>query len=163
MDHDDRDCPLWIDSKESLAIEEREFGPWLRAEATRLQRPQVAEASTRTKRVEGKSKGNEQQDINRNTDNNLTPSGVAHLNKDGETPPLPKKAPTVSDSVMIEVTPQEDRPEYFEEKLRVIDCAINVFNVLQGTAGIQATKGGTKLTQAFQTLGVGVGKRANTA
>ena len=27
LDHDDRDCPLWIDSKESLALEERQFGP----------------------------------------------------------------------------------------------------------------------------------------
>ena len=27
LDHDDRDCPFWIDSKESLVIEERQFGP----------------------------------------------------------------------------------------------------------------------------------------
>lgn len=111
-------------------IEEREFGPWLWAKATRLQRPQVAEAPTQTKGGEGKSMGSEQQDINRNMDNNLRLPGVRHLNKDGETPPLPKKAPLVSDSMMIEVMPQKDRPEDFEENLRAIDCTINVVDVL---------------------------------
>ena len=46
LDHDDRDCPLWIDSKESLVIKERQFRPWLHANTERLQRPQVAEVPT---------------------------------------------------------------------------------------------------------------------
>lgn len=56
LDHDDRDCPLWIDSKETLATEERQFGPWLRVDLGRLQRLQVAEATTRTNGGEGKNR-----------------------------------------------------------------------------------------------------------
>ena len=39
LDHDDRDCTLWLDSNESLELEERQYGPWLRADTERLQRP----------------------------------------------------------------------------------------------------------------------------
>lgn len=38
VDHDDRDCLLWIDSKESLEMEERQFGPWFHADSERLRR-----------------------------------------------------------------------------------------------------------------------------
>ncbi|KAK7859837.1 hypothetical protein CFP56_002186 [Quercus suber] len=47
IDHDDRDCPLWINSKESLGSEDRQFGPWLRADSKRLQQPMVAEVDKR--------------------------------------------------------------------------------------------------------------------
>lgn len=38
VDHDDKDYLLWIDSKESLEMEEQQFGPWLHADSKRLQR-----------------------------------------------------------------------------------------------------------------------------
>ena len=56
LDHDDRDFLLWIDSKESLVLEERQFGPWLRVDSGRLQRPQVAEVPNCKNGGEGKSK-----------------------------------------------------------------------------------------------------------
>ena len=31
LTHDDRDCELWIDSEGTLKVEQREFGPQLRA------------------------------------------------------------------------------------------------------------------------------------
>lgn len=31
LDRDDRDCSLWIQSKESLGLEDRQYGPWLEA------------------------------------------------------------------------------------------------------------------------------------
>ncbi|KAK7820275.1 hypothetical protein CFP56_038985 [Quercus suber] len=43
IDHDDRDSPLWINSKESLGSKDKQFGPWLRADSEHLQRPMVTE------------------------------------------------------------------------------------------------------------------------
>ncbi|XP_023924239.2 uncharacterized protein At4g02000-like [Quercus suber] len=37
LDHDDRDFPLWIQSKESLGLEDKQFGLWLQAKPKRLQ------------------------------------------------------------------------------------------------------------------------------
>ena len=31
MDHVDRDCDRWIESEGSLSLEDREYGPWIRA------------------------------------------------------------------------------------------------------------------------------------
>lgn len=31
------DCPLWIQSKESLGLEDKQFGTWLQAKPKRLQ------------------------------------------------------------------------------------------------------------------------------
>lgn len=105
MDHDDRDYPFWIDSKESLVIEERQFGPWLLANMERLQRPQVVEVPTRKIGGEGKSKECGQQYNNQTTRNNLWPLGVVHLSNDKEIPPPSKTATTVSDLIMVDVTP----------------------------------------------------------
>lgn len=41
VDHDERDCMRWVSSKDTPRSEERQFGPWLRAELDRLQRPQI--------------------------------------------------------------------------------------------------------------------------
>ena len=35
LNHDDRDCELWLDSEGSLKVEEQKFGPWLRAPPAR--------------------------------------------------------------------------------------------------------------------------------
>ncbi|XP_050242113.1 uncharacterized protein LOC126691076 [Quercus robur] len=64
LDHDDRDCPLWLDSNESLELEERQYSPWLCAETERLQRPQVAEASSRKNEKDGIKSGNQKQSKN---------------------------------------------------------------------------------------------------
>ena len=29
LNHDDRDCKLWLDSEGSLKVEEQQYGPWL--------------------------------------------------------------------------------------------------------------------------------------
>ena len=31
LSHDDKDCTLWLQSKGMLAVEDRQFGPWIRA------------------------------------------------------------------------------------------------------------------------------------
>ena len=31
LNHDDKDCELWLDSEGSLKVEELQYGPWLRA------------------------------------------------------------------------------------------------------------------------------------
>ena len=31
LNHDDRDCEVWLDSEGSLKVEEQKFGPWFRA------------------------------------------------------------------------------------------------------------------------------------
>ena len=31
LNHDDRDCDVWLDSEGSLKVEEQKFGPWLHA------------------------------------------------------------------------------------------------------------------------------------
>ena len=45
VDHDERDCIQWIQSKETLKVEDKQFGAWLRASPDRLQRPQLVIAS----------------------------------------------------------------------------------------------------------------------
>ena len=168
LDHDDRDYPFWIDSKESLVIEDRQFGPWLLANMERLQRPQVVEVPTRKIGGEGKSKECGQQYNNQTTRNNLWPLGVVHLSNDKEIPPPSKTATTVSDLVMVDVTPQENRPEDFEEKLREINCAINAVDILQGITGIHAPKREEKVGVGFsdfgqpEVLGARVNERATT-
>ena len=69
LDNDDRDCPLWIQSKESLGPKDKQFGPWLRAESKRLQRPLVAEApkSLTRKKTNRQQKGNPKEEINQKT------------------------------------------------------------------------------------------------
>ncbi|XP_030970096.1 uncharacterized protein LOC115990400 [Quercus lobata] len=37
LNHDDRDCEVWLDSEGSLKVEEQKFGPWLRAPPSNLQ------------------------------------------------------------------------------------------------------------------------------
>ena len=91
-----------------------------------------------------------------------------HLSNDREIPPLPKTATTVSDLVMVDVTPQENRPEDFEEKLREIDCAINAVDILQGTMRIHAPKREEKVGVGFsnfgqpKVLGAGINEKATT-
>ena len=34
LDHDERDCPLWIESKSSLKPQDKQFGPFMRASQT---------------------------------------------------------------------------------------------------------------------------------
>ena len=41
LDHDEKDCRLWIQSKGSLSRDIQQYGPWLRASSDRLQKPQV--------------------------------------------------------------------------------------------------------------------------
>ncbi|KAK7851589.1 hypothetical protein CFP56_041492 [Quercus suber] len=41
MDHDEKDCLQWIRSKESLRLEEKQFGVWLRATPERSQKAQL--------------------------------------------------------------------------------------------------------------------------
>lgn len=45
VDHDERDCLLWIRSKETIRTEDKQFGPWLRATQDRTQKPQLIVAS----------------------------------------------------------------------------------------------------------------------
>ncbi|XP_075640421.1 uncharacterized protein LOC142612190 [Castanea sativa] len=48
LDHDERDCLQWIRSKETPRMEEKKFGPWLRAIPNRLQKPQWVVASNKS-------------------------------------------------------------------------------------------------------------------
>ena len=41
LDHDEKDCCLWIQGKGSLSRDTQQYGPWLRASSDRLQKPQV--------------------------------------------------------------------------------------------------------------------------
>ena len=36
VDHDERDCMMWIRSKEAIKSDEKQYGPWLRASQERL-------------------------------------------------------------------------------------------------------------------------------
>ena len=54
MDHDEKECLLWIRSKETLRLEEKQFGAWLRASPERNQKPQLIMATVHGgHRVEG--------------------------------------------------------------------------------------------------------------
>lgn len=142
LDHDDRDYPLWIESKESLVIEERQFGPWLRAELGRLQRPQVAEANRKNK-GEGKSKEETHQSNTRDSRHNWRSARMAYDNI--VFPLTPKEATKVSDLDMADVTPQGKKLVNFEEQLREIDSAINDDVTIQELTGFQGTKEGQKV------------------
>ena len=48
VDHDERDCYLWISSKETLRPEDKQFGPWLRATPNHLQRSQLVVVAARS-------------------------------------------------------------------------------------------------------------------
>ena len=168
LDHDDRDRSLWIDSKESLEMEERKFGPWLRTDTKWLQRPHMAEVPTRKKGEEGKSKWCGQQSNNHPTRNNLRLSGVVPLNDDGEVLPPPKMTTTVTDMVMDDVTPHKNELEDFEEQLREIDYAIITIDILQETTGNQAPKRENTIDLGYsnlgqpEVLGAGVREKAST-
>ena len=41
LDHDKKDCRLWIQSNGSLSREEQQYGPWLKASPDHLQKPQL--------------------------------------------------------------------------------------------------------------------------
>ena len=41
MDHVDRDCDRWIESEGSLSLEDREYGPWIRASPYVMSRKSV--------------------------------------------------------------------------------------------------------------------------
>ena len=45
VDHDERDCMIWIRSKEVIKADEKQYGPWLRASQERLRRPQMVMAA----------------------------------------------------------------------------------------------------------------------
>ena len=55
VDHDERDCLQWIQSNVTLRPEEKQFGPWLRAQPEKNQKPQlvVAEKQSEAKAGEG--------------------------------------------------------------------------------------------------------------
>lgn len=39
MNHDEKDCKLWTNSKGTLNREEQQYGPWLQATMTNIQQP----------------------------------------------------------------------------------------------------------------------------
>ncbi|XP_050253663.1 uncharacterized protein LOC126699735 [Quercus robur] len=41
LNHDERDCKIWIDSGESLQKSDQQYGPWLKASLTTMQQPQL--------------------------------------------------------------------------------------------------------------------------
>ena len=45
VDHDERDCMLWIRNKETLKAEDKQFGPWMRATQDHTQKPQLIVAT----------------------------------------------------------------------------------------------------------------------
>ena len=45
LDHDEKDCHLWIQNNGSLNKDAQPYGPWLRASPDRLQKPQVVRVS----------------------------------------------------------------------------------------------------------------------
>ena len=165
LDHDNRDCPLWIDSKESLALEERQFGPWLQADPGRLQRPQVAKVPNRKNGGEGKSKEGAHQCNTRNANNNRWSPRVVCDNS--EISPPPKEAAKVSDLVMTDVTPQEKKLVNFEEQLLEINSTINDDVTVQELTGIKELKkcnrGGLGFLNIEQpeVLGTGVKEKVN--
>ena len=44
IDHDEKDCLQWIRSKDTLRLEEKQFGPWSRASQDKNQKSQLATA-----------------------------------------------------------------------------------------------------------------------
>lgn len=163
LDHDDRDYPLWIESKESLVIEERQFGPWLRAELGRLQRPQVAEANRKNK-GEGKSKEETHQSNTRDSRHNWRSARMAYDNI--VFPLTPKEATKVSDLDMADVTPQGKKLVNFEEQLREIDSAINDDVTIQELTGFKELKKDKRFGSGYsnivqlEVLGAGVKDKA---
>lgn len=59
LDRDDRDCSLWIQSKESLGLEDRQYGPWLEANSEQLQRPLMAKVRRKENKKEKEAMGRE--------------------------------------------------------------------------------------------------------
>ena len=45
LDHDEKDCRLWIQNNGSLNKDAQPYGPWLRASPDHLQKPQVVRVS----------------------------------------------------------------------------------------------------------------------
>lgn len=110
LDHDDRDCPLWINSKDSLGSNDRQFEPWLQADLERLQRPLVAEI------VKQKTNGGLQPPKVSQT----CPMATSRSNSGGPTPQR-IDLHRVVDLDMEDTSQQISRSAIFSEQLREIN------------------------------------------
>lgn len=110
LDHDDRDCPLWINSKESLGSNDRQFEPWLQADLECLQRPLVAEI------VKQKTNGG----LHPPKVSQTRPMATSRSNSGGPTPQR-IDLHRVVDLDMEDTSQQISRSAIFSEQLREIN------------------------------------------
>ena len=149
LDHDGRDCPLWLDSNESLELEERQYGPWLRAEMDRLQRPQVAEALSRKNERDGIKSGNQKQSKNQAMNSRWRSSEKARQGEVGEIPTTLVMSNPMPEAVMMDVTFQKKKEDDFETQLREINCAIHAVDTVKERMGNREAKEESRVATDF--------------
>ena len=117
LDYDDKDCSLWIDSNESLELEERQYGPWLRVDTEKFQRPQLAEVLSCKKGGEGLHKGSDHQSKNQSKNNKWKATGAEHQSVDDDNPITPRSntliqaVDTVKERMGIQESMKENRAD----------------------------------------------------
>ena len=130
LDNDDRDCPLWIQSKESLGPKDKQFGPWLRAESKRLQRPLVAEGpKSLTRKNKPTTKGEPKRGDQSKNWRTSPASGRKETRAAVGTPEFERVLITgeinLIDMVIDEEMVQNKKQANFDDQLVEIDQAIN--------------------------------------
>lgn len=153
LEHDDRDCPLWIGNKESLGMEDKQFGPWLQADTERLQWPYVAKIPQRRTCDEGGS--NQKASPHHTHPKKTTQKALSAKKKQNdEHKELPSTALVNSTNRVInEFMPQKNPSEDFEEQLQEIDQAINAVDILKDNSNLQAHSGGSTTLPAVKNFG----------
>ena len=154
VDHDERDCLLWIRSKEILRAEDKQYGPWLRATQERLQRPQLVMAS----RLGGVGTSLSKDDNRNQSGWDSAPATrriVEMVAPDcaKESDDVALTAVNMGVSVMVSKNHEETIPKIsqnmdFEEKLREIDEAVEM-----NTELIQGVSRSTNSSDALQVNG----------
>lgn len=132
VDHDERDCMMWIRSKEAIKADEKQYGPWLRASQERLRRPQMVMAA-RNEGVGGKLTvvdsgmrvGAARPLVDKER---MNAGGLGEANVDGD---MDTRTIHVEGLTMVSTTDRETIPKImqitnFEEQLRDIDEAIEI-------------------------------------
>ena len=129
VDHDERDCIQWIQSKETLRSEDKQFGAWMRASPDRLQRPQLVITSKRSSvRSEVPTGGVDVDEggaqTGHGTELAAADNGQTHV-RAAVDPTRPETASTANPSLHgKEQIPSNPERSKFEDQLREIDAAI---------------------------------------
>lgn len=150
LEHNDRDCPLWIRNKESFGMEDRQFEPWLQADTKRLQRPYVAEIPRRRTCDEGGS--NQRASPHHAHPKKTTQKALLAKKKqnDGDEELPSTTSINSTDRVIDEFMPQKNPLEDFKEQLQEIDRAINAVDILKDNSNLQAHSGGSTTVPAVK-------------